>query len=42
MIYSVQARGEMNSPPPGITVMFMYEYVTLIHALKPVGGKKKG
>ena len=29
----------MNSPP-GITVMFMYEYVTLIHALKPVGEKK--
>ena len=28
----------MNSPP-GITVMFMHEYVTLIHALRPVGEK---
>lgn len=37
VIYSVQARG--NEFSPGITVMFMHEYMTLIHTLKPVGEK---
>lgn len=35
VIYSVQAR--RNDLSPGKTVMFMYEYMTLIHTLKPVG-----
>lgn len=30
VIYSVQARG--NEFSPGITVMFMHEYMTLIHS----------
>lgn len=38
VVWSVQARG--NGISLGITVVFMYEYTTLIHTLKPVEEKK--
>lgn len=37
VIYSVQARG--NKFSRGIAVMFMHEYMTLIHTLEPVREK---